>query len=228
MAKITPSLRMNILAFDTSTTACTVAIQTTDGNVIESHQVAPMQQARLILPVIQDLLKSAGITISQLDAIAYGCGPGSFTGIRIASSVAQGIAFAANIPVVQISSLAALAQTAYTENQLNKILVAVDARMDEIYWASYVVNSHGLVDLIGQEQLCQPQAIALPEGSEWNGVGDGWLKYEDILVTTLGFKPERIDTTTLPTAKSLLQLAKIKLNQGECLAAAAALPVYLR
>jgi len=218
---------MNLLAFDTSTTACSIAIQKGD-EVRLSHQIAPMQQARLILPVIQDLLNSVALTVNDLDAIVYGCGPGSFTGIRIASSVAQGIAFALNKPVVQISSLAAIAQSGLRDQHLNRMLVAVDARMDEIYWAAYEANKQGYVELQGQEQVSKPEDVTLPAGDDWYGVGDGWLKYQDDLASRLGFRPHAIYPAVLPTAEDLLQLARIKLAQGEWVAAADAVPVYLR
>src|SRR5690349_9145853 len=134
-----------ILAFDTSTSACTVALQNGDF-VSVRHQLAPKQQAQLILPMINELLSSTSLTANELDAIAYGCGPGSFTGIRIASSVAQGIGFAINKPIIPVSSLAALAQTAFLEQQWTRLLVAVDARMGKIYWANYVINPSGIAE----------------------------------------------------------------------------------
>ena len=170
---------MKILAFDTSATVCSVAIQNGE-QVRFLHKIAPMQQAKLILPMIQTLLAEFSLTFEDLDAIAYGCGPGSFTGIRIANSVAQGIAFAAQKPVIQVSSLAILAEAAYLEHSCRKMLVAVDARMNQIYWASYAVGQKGYVELIGEEHLCVPDVANLPEKNDWCG-WSGWDKYTDYL-----------------------------------------------
>ncbi len=219
---------MNLLAFDTSTSACSVAIQTNTGDIFQSHEIAPMQQARQVLPVIQQLLQTAELTANDLDAIIYGCGPGSFTGIRIATSVAQGLAFALNKPVVPISSLNAIAQSAHDEQKLNNILIAVDARMDEIYWAIYQANAAGVMELQSPEQVCKPDQINLPIQGHWYGVGDGWTKYQAELVTKLGFTPQAIYPDILPNAKSLLLLAQDKLAKGQTLSAAEAAPVYLR
>ena len=218
---------MNILALDTSSTACSVAIQHAD-QIEYLHKNAPMQQAKLILPMIHELLAACSLSLDQIDAIAYGCGPGSFTGIRIASSVVQGLAYAADKPVIPISSLAALAQSAFMENQCTKMLVAVDARMEQIYWAVYEVGQTGCVELIGQEVLCKPEEIDLPEGSDWCGVGDGWEKYSENLSTRLGYQPEPLYTTQLPTAQAILQLAKLKFDKCQWIAASLATPTYLR
>lgn len=218
---------MKILAFDTSTTACSIAVQNGDA-VSCVHKIAPMQQTSLILPMIQDILASNSLTLAQLDAIAYGCGPGSFTGIRIASSVAQGLGFAAQKPLIPISSLAALAQAALLEQQHSRVLVAVDARMNQIYWAMYEKNPQGNMQLIGQELLCKPDEIRIPNDKNWCGVGDAWGLYPNQLVEKLGFTPSPIDFAQLPTAQALLQLANIKFELGEWVAASAAIPVYLR
>src|SRR5437868_4084123 len=199
----------NILAFDTSATVCSVAIQHNE-QIHFSHKIAPMQQAKLILPMIQDLLAESSLSFADLDAIAYGSGPGSFTGIRIANSVAQGIAFAAQKPVIQVSSLAILAEAAFLQQSCQNMLVAVDARMNQIYWAHYQVGQKGYVELVGEEQLCIPADIHLPDNNNGCGVGDGWEKYTDTLVTRLGFKPESIYATELPTALALLPLAQAK------------------
>ena len=137
---------MKMLAFDTSAGACSVALLNNESVEI-SHIVAPMQQAKLLLPHIQNLLNQAGLALKDLDAIAYGQGPGSFTGIRIAASVAQGLGYASGLPIVPVSSLAILAQTAFLEEKWDKCLVAVDARTEQVYWAHYVANNSGLMEL---------------------------------------------------------------------------------
>lgn len=218
--------RVNILAFDTSS-ACSIALQ--QGHQVKAmHEIAPMQQARLILPMIQELLDSSSLMLSQLDAIAYGCGPGSFTGIRIASSVAQGLSFAAQLPIIKISSLAALAQAVFLEQKWPRLLVAVDARMGEVYWASYEVNPSGSVKLLDQEIVCAPDLITVPEGENWYAVGDGWDSYSEIMIKRLGFKPQAVHSKSLPTAEAVLKLASIKFTQGDLLKTSEAIPTYLR
>ncbi len=221
---------MKILAFDTSTSACSVALQ--NGDLVSiRHQIAPMQQAHLILPMIYELLSSCSLAPNELDAIAYGCGPGSFTGIRIASSVAQGIGFAIQKPIIPVSSLATLAQTAFLEQQWTKLLVAMDARMGKMYWASYVINPSGLAELIGDELTVNPAeglAMTAPNHDEpLYGIGNGWEIHKETLVKRLGFRPKAILATQLPQAKALLQLAQVKFEQGEWVAASQAIPVYL-
>jgi len=216
---------MKMLGFDTSTSACTVALL--NGDVVSvRHQHAPMQQAHLILPMIQELLDSSSLTVNELDAIAYGCGPGSFTGIRISNSVAQGIGFAIQKPIIPISSLATLAQTAFLEQQWSRLLVAMDARMGKIYWATYTINASGLAELIGNERLSQPEEITSSYHTDLYGIGDGWEAYKDILIGS-NLTLKGIDARQLPSAKALLQLATLKYEKGEWITAAQALPVYL-
>lgn len=230
---------MNILAFDTSSTACTVAIlQTTNGNdhITINHVIAPLQQARLILPMIHETICAAGLTLNTLDAIAYGCGPGSFTGTRISVSVAQGLGLALNRPLIPVSSMAVIAQSAYLEHKWQKILVALDARMGQIYFARYELANNGLVKLSGLEKLCDLkklddlEAISLfemPDYSDtkdWYGAGDGW----DKLLQQHSKNLNTINPSQLPTAKALAMLAKQKFEQGGQIAADKAFPVYLR
>ncbi len=214
---------MKILAFDTSQTACSAALLL-DDKVIERHEVAPMQQAKLILPMLNQLLASENIELKQLDAIAFGCGPGSFTGVRIATSVAQGLAFAADKPLIPISSLAATAQGAFHELGWKKIIVALDARIDEVYWATYAVQSDDLVKLVGKEIVSIPENISIPAQGEWYGVGNAWEVYQAKIVV----KPREIDISCLPTASAMLPLAKAILLQGGSIAPRDAKPVYLR
>lgn len=218
---------MKILAFDTSSTACSVAIQ--QGDTLSClHKIAPMQQTSLILPMIQEILTAASLTLTELDAIAYGCGPGSFTGIRIACSVAQGLGFAAQKPLIPISSLAALAQAALMERAYERVLVAVDARMGQLYWAMYEKNLQEHMQLTGEELLCKTNEICLPDNKNWCGVGDAWGIYQNQLVEKLGFTPSPIDCAQLPTAQALLQLARIPFEKDNWVSASAAIPVYLR
>jgi len=213
---------MKLLAFDTSSTACSIGLSI-NGKVILRHEIAPMQQAKIILLLLKELLEVENIQIHQLDAIAFGCGPGSFTGVRIAVSVAQGLAYAAQKPLLPVSSLAALAQAAYQDLGWKKVLTAVDARMGEIYWASYEVQENHLVKLIGKEQISRPENIILPDATEC-GVGNAW----DVYGSQIPFKPTLISTDQFPTAAAILLLAAAKFQRGETVLPQEATPVYLR
>lgn len=224
---------MRLLAFDTSSPACSVALLDTTkpphDQISSSHKIMPMQQGRLILPMIQAILDASNLTLNDLDAIAYGCGPGSFTGIRIASSVAQGLGFTTKCHLIPISSLAAIAQTAYLEQQWACLLVALDARMGEVYWAQYKVNQMGHVELVGKEEVCLPGKVGVPENDkDWYGIGDGWEKYGEIFSKHLGFLPKSTNPKQLPMARAILSLARLKFEQGTWVKASEAVPVYLR
>lgn len=227
---------MKILAFETSSSACSVALLNDAQNLdhIEAlHKNAPQQQGHLVLSMIQELLQNAELTFTELDALAFGCGPGSFTGIRIASSVAQGIGFAAGLPIIQISSLAAMAQTAYDQFQWPTLLTALDAHMKQVYFATYEVNPYGLVELIGEEQLIDwdnPKGnvkIACDKVENVAGIGNGWEHYAASLINGLGFQPQTIDPFILPTAKAILKLAKEKYLRRDWVGAAHVMPSYL-
>src|SRR5579872_2888616 len=131
-------IRMNLklLALDTSGDACSVALRVGQ-SVIVQEKIASQQQSSCVLPMVQHILAEAGLALSQLDALAFGRGPGSFTGLRIAAGVIQGLAFAADLPVLPISTLAALAQGVYRQTQAQAVLSAIDARMQEVYWGVY-------------------------------------------------------------------------------------------
>ena len=135
-----------LLAIETSTPACSAALSI-DGVVIERYALAPRQHAVLILPMIESLLLEAGISVAQLDALAFGRGPGSFTGVRIAASVIQGIAFAADLPVLPVSTLATLALGGMRITDKTQVMAALDARKSEIYWGCYTAAEDGAVVL---------------------------------------------------------------------------------
>lgn len=222
--------RVNILAFETSSFACSVALQNGD-QIALRHQIAPMQQTQLILSMIQEVLHAQSLTLSDLDAVAYGCGPGSFTGIRIANTVAQGLGFAANLPLIQVSSLAALAQSAFIEYKWQNLLVAVDARMEQIYWASYQINQDGQAELIGKESVFAPNTVKIEKNlmdTEWFAVGDGWERYNAALLTGLNIEPVGTNASQLPNAQAVLELSKAKFDKKDWVEASLAAPAYLR
>lgn len=222
---------MNILAFDTSSSACSVALylesSPMNGQTFSAHELTPMQHTSVILPMIQSLFDSAGSSLDQLDAIAFGCGPGSFTGIRIAASLAQGLAFARSLPVMPVSSLAAAAEAAYMRHGWERLLVAVDARMGQVYWGAYQVEN-SLVFPVIPDELAAPDAITRVPHAGFNAIGDGWHLYSQALTARIGWQPMQIDTTAVPTAEAILVLAKERYQRKEWVEASEALPVYLR
>jgi len=217
---------MRILAIDTSTEACSAAILNGD-DVVQRYQVAPRQHADLILGMCDELLAETNTALNQLDAIAFGRGPGAFTGVRIATGVVQGISFAHNLPVVPVSSLAAMAFAAWQEQKTSYVMTAIDARMGEVYWACYVCSEQGAQEIIA-EQVCPPQHVTLPAEGEWRGIGSGWDSYRDELSALTGQRIIGIDGTCFPQAQYIAMLAAQSVEQGATLTAAEAIPVYLR
>jgi len=212
-----------ILALETATSACSAALLIND-LVIERFKIAPREHAQLILPMLQSLLAEAELKLSQLDAIAFGAGPGSFTGVRIAAGITQGSAFGADLPVVPVSSLRALAQTASAK----KVLAAFDARMHEIYWGIYQLDENNLMQPVIEDSLASPDKVQLPKDDNWTGVGDGWQTYENILKKRLATKLSAINAELYPRAREVAKLGVADYLQGKSVAADKALPVYLR
>jgi tRNA threonylcarbamoyladenosine biosynthesis protein TsaB len=214
---------MKLLAIETSANACSVTLML-DGVLHSTHQIAPMQQAKLILPLIKATLEQHNIILNQLDALAFGCGPGSFTGVRIATSVMQGLAYASEVPLISVSSLAALAQNAYTDLGWRQLAVAVDARIQEVYAGFYKINANGIAERVGEEQVCPPHTLVAPDQREWHGVGNGW----EVYAAELKYKPAILDTTRMPTAAGVALLAEDKFKRQEFVSPDQAIPVYLR
>lgn len=212
-----------LLALDTATEACSVALLH-DGKITSHYEVIPRQHAQKLLPMIQTLLAEAGVALSAVDAIAFGRGPGAFTGVRIAIGVVQGLAFALERPVLPVSNLAVLAQRALREHGATQVAAAIDARMDEVYWGCYVEQS-GEMRLQGAEAVLPPEQIALPGGAsgQWFGAGTGWGYGERLAV-----KADGQDAGMLPHALDLLTLAQFAWARGESVPAGQAQPVYLR
>jgi len=221
---------MKILAIETSTHACSVALNS-DGNIIEKFRIAPREHNQILLPMIESLLKETSLSISQLDAIAFGCGPGSFTGIRIAAAVTQGLAMSHDIPVIPISTLLIMAQTAFLKYKVNQIIPCIDARMDEVYWnvCRIAIAGEDLMEIVGQEYCTKPDELKIPPEGSWIGVGDGWEQYATL--QDLGRSSERlknIDSELYPQASALAQLAGRSFKNKELKPPEGALPTYLR
>lgn len=218
---------MKILALETATDACSVAVWM-DDEVIERYELAPRRHAALILPMIDAVLADTGVHRQHLDALAVGRGPGSFTGLRIAVSVAQGLAYALDIPVVPVSTLATLARGIIQEQDCERVAVALDARMNEVYWGLYRQDADGEPCLQGSEGVYSPDQVPLPEEEKegWCGVGSGWTTHGEAL-------RRRLTTTACwenfyPRAGDVASLGALGLQRGEARDAAEALPVYLR
>ncbi len=215
---------VNILAIETSTEACSVALLTRDG-IIERHEIAPRRHTGLVLPWADELLAQAGIKKSQLDAIAVGRGPGAFTGVRLAIALVQGMAMALEKPVLPVSTLAALAMQA-SGNET--ILAAIDARMGEIYLGCFQRDDDGLVSPICAETLVSPDAPALPGAACWQGVGTGFAASQSALQTAMAGRLVRCDANALPHAGDIARLAARAWQRGEAMAPDHLEPAYLR
>lgn len=218
---------MKLLALDTSTEACSTALLC-DGGIIFRHEQVPRKHADLILPMLDKLLAEAEIKLSQLDAIAFGRGPGSFTGVRIAAAVTQGIAFSADKPVVPVSTLASVAQQVMDEHNESNILTALDARMGEVYWAGWKKNKDGFVENVIPESVLPPEKVQKPGEENWTGAGSGWNVYEKMLTEKLGDRLKNVYFDITPHAASIARLAEWYFNAGLVVSAEKALPVYLR
>jgi tRNA threonylcarbamoyladenosine biosynthesis protein TsaB len=218
---------LRILALETATAACSAALYI-DGTVSERYELAPREHALLILPMVDALLAEAGMPVGALDAVAYGRGPGSFTGVRIAASVAQGIAFATDLPVVAVSTLATLALGAMRETGERRVMAALDARMAEVYWGLYEEGPDDLPRLLGEECVCAPRLAALPEGGAWTAAGSGWASYRQELLERAGQRISRVLAEFEPRAADQARLAVKGYRQGETMRPEQAVPVYLR
>lgn len=215
----------NLLAFDTSAHICSVALSY-EGRITSLHEILERQQANRILPMIDQLLTESGVTLTQLNAIAFSFGPGSFTGIRLAASIAQGLAFASKLPVIPISSCQILAQTACGELNATHVLVALNAHHGEIYWGVYQLDSQGLMQPLIQDQRIKPQDVKVSHEVAWVGVGDGWDLFGDILKQRVRHVTE-IYASYYPHAKEMIAISEEKYAKGEIFSADQALPNYL-
>jgi tRNA threonylcarbamoyladenosine biosynthesis protein TsaB len=216
---------MNLLALETSTEACSVALLS-DGMLFARSEIAPRRHAELLLPMCEAVLAEAGVTRRQLDAIAVGRGPGAFTGVRLAISAAQGIALALDIPVLPVSSLAALALDA--PQDASSILAVIDARMGEIYAGTFTRGSDGLVREIGSETVGPAEALRVSPGRRWDIVGSGWDTYAEVIAARLDANPRSARGLCYPQAAAVARLAAPRFAAGQGVVAEQALPVYLR
>lgn len=212
---------MKLLAFETATEACSVALFV-DGAVRERFELAPRRHAELALPWAEELLAEAGIARSQLDAVAAGRGPGAFTGVRLAISIAQGIALALDRPVVPVSTLATLAMQAEGD-----VIAAIDARMGEVYLGAFRRVGEDVQALV-PETVVKPAGATIPEGAGWHGIGTGFAAADGALRNRLQAQLGTVDAAALPHAADVARLAVLAYARGEALAPERAEPAYLR
>ncbi|MGH8280517.1 MAG: tRNA (adenosine(37)-N6)-threonylcarbamoyltransferase complex dimerization subunit type 1 TsaB [Gammaproteobacteria bacterium] len=218
---------MKILALETSSERCSAALLV-DAEVIERAQLAQRAHAELLLPMVESLLAEAGVTLTALGAVAFGRGPGGFTGLRVATSVAQGLAFGADLPVVPVSDLAVVAEGAHRLHGAQTILACLDARMQEVYWCGFNASGPGRMEALGNEQLGPAAMVTPPAPGPWFGAGSAFGIYARVLSTRLGASLMGTDAGLLPMARDVATLAAGLLAVGRVVRADDALPVYLR
>ncbi|HDX8343755.1 MULTISPECIES: tRNA (adenosine(37)-N6)-threonylcarbamoyltransferase complex dimerization subunit type 1 TsaB [Aeromonas] len=218
---------LKILAVDTATEACSAALLVGE-KVFSRWEEAPRDHTRKILPMVQAVLDEAGVTLDELDAIAFGRGPGSFTGVRIGIGVAQGLALGAGVPLIGISTLAAMAQGAHRLDGAERVLTAIDARMDEVYFGQYELID-GRIQLVGEEMVSGPAALVASRGTlpgSFTRVGTGFETYGETLAA---LADELVASQVrFPAAEDMLPLARSAWLAGEAVAVEQATPVYLR
>jgi tRNA threonylcarbamoyladenosine biosynthesis protein TsaB len=217
---------MNLLALDTSADFCSVAAAR-GADVFSRHEPAEQRHGERVIPMIDAVLAEAGLALADLDGIAYGAGPGAFTGLRIACGVTQGLALARGLPVVAVGTLLALSQEAAGGGDDCAIVACIDARMREVYHAAYR-RTRGEWREICAPSLCRPEAVPLPEGGDWTGAGSGFAAYREALEGRHAGRLAAIRPGVAPTARALLRLAAPELAAGRGADAATAVPVYLR
>jgi tRNA threonylcarbamoyladenosine biosynthesis protein TsaB len=217
-----PKVAVNFVALETSTEYCSLAVAR-DGQVFECSFHAGQQHSELALPALRELLQGAGLEMHAIDGIVYGAGPGSFTGLRIACGIAQGLALARDLPTVGINTLLALAE----DSGADKVVACLDARMGEVYHAVYR-RSGGKWNEVHAPALYKPDAVPRLEGNDWTGCGSGFGEYGAILAQCYGGAVARTDAGAIPNAAAMLRLALPLFAAGQGLDAASALPLYVR
>lgn len=243
---------MRLLAIDSATEFCSVALSNKD-QVLSRGEELPRQHSQALLPYVDELLTEAGVTLKELDGIVVSQGPGSFTGVRIGASIAQGLAFSQNLPMVQVSTLAAMAQACYRLHGATHVVAAIDARMGEVYFGTYHLVD-GLMVLQGEEVVCAPHEVQLygrasTDGAQqgtfpvevqgtfpvedtgtrtWMTCGTGWETYGEALTAALATVTLVESQVRLPDATDMLALARPVFAAGRAIVAMDLSPNYLR
>ncbi|MCC2607376.1 tRNA (adenosine(37)-N6)-threonylcarbamoyltransferase complex dimerization subunit type 1 TsaB [Planctobacterium marinum] len=216
---------MNILAIDTATEACSVALETEAG-IVSRFEVCPQEHSRKLLPMVKSVLEEASVHLQDLNALAVGAGPGSFTGVRIAMGMIQGLAYGASLPIVKVSTLQAMAQQAARLNSCSEVVALIDARMSEVYFGNYMADESGVMQLQNEELVISPEALLagpLAGLNHYAQAGTGWQAYEALSALT---------TTEVavvyPSAEFMLPMAKQLWRAGQHYEPANIEPTYLR
>ncbi|MGD8957568.1 MAG: tRNA (adenosine(37)-N6)-threonylcarbamoyltransferase complex dimerization subunit type 1 TsaB [Chromatiaceae bacterium] len=217
---------MKLLAIDTTEDACSAALLI-DTEVTERFELAPRRHSEILLPMMDGLLRAAGLRLGDLDALAFARGPGSFTGVRIAVSVAQGAAFGAQLPVVPVSSLQALAQGVRREHAVSAVLIALDARMHEVYWGGYRADPAGIMRTAIAECVSRPQQVPPPGDGDWVAAGSGWGAYAEPLARRCGGVSRMLGSVSVH-AQDVASVGAVLFAEGAAVPAELAQPVYLR
>lgn len=219
---------MNLLALDTATEACSAALWK-DGAIYTRAEVVGRNHTQRLIPLVAAVLAEAGLGYSELDGLVCGVGPGSFAGVRIGVSFAKGVALAHELPVLGVSSLGLLAEAALAEPGSDPVLVAIDARMGEVYFQAFERGPEGAAQPLGEACVCAPAAVVIPERpSRWQAVGTGWGTYAAELAAAVPQTLSRVDGLALPQAADGLKRAAGVFERGAAPAADALQPVYLR
>ncbi|MBI3479319.1 MAG: tRNA (adenosine(37)-N6)-threonylcarbamoyltransferase complex dimerization subunit type 1 TsaB [Nitrosomonadales bacterium] len=213
---------MRILALDTSTEYCSVALWQ-DGAVMERCELVGQKHSEVLIAMLDALLKDAGLRVQDMDGIAFGKGPGSFTGVRIACGAVQGLALGVGFPVAGVCTLEALAQA----SGKMRVIAALDARMGEIYHAAYEKYDGGW-DIVGEPSLCKPEDAPRVPGADWFGMGSGFAAHGEALQLRYGGQLQGVDGAAVPKAGAIAQLGAAQFALGLGADAAEALPLYLR
>jgi len=213
---------MRVLALETSTEYCSVALLQ-DGVVTGRSELAGQKHSEILMGMLDALLKEADVKLAQIDGIAFGMGPGSFTGVRIACGVTQGLAFGANLPVAGVCTLQALAEASGRP----RVITALDARMGEIYHASYE-KQDGAWIAVSEPCLCKPEDASLVPGDDWFGAGSGFAMHGKALSERYAGQLQGMDSAAVPQAAAIAALGATQFAQGRGVDAAGALPLYLR
>lgn len=213
---------MKLLAFDTSTEYLSLALWR-DGETLSRDLLAGQRHSQLILPMLGEILAETGLVLPALDGIAFGAGPGSFTGLRIGCGVAQGLAFGAGLPVIGVSTLLALAQQADAE----RVIACLDARMGEVYHAAYARSGTDW-RVMHEPGLYRPQDVPSVEGEGWHGIGSGWAAHGEILNERYAGQVGEVTEQAFPHARDIAALAAKEFTLGNARPAAEAAPTYIR
>jgi len=224
------SKKLNILCVDTSTEACSVAVLKQDGIeqlIVDNFMLAPREHTTKILPAVESVLSDADLAINDIDVVAYGRGPGSFTGVRIGISIAQGLAFGIEKPMVGVSTLQAMAQQAFKIHNVSDVYAAIDARMGEVYFAHYQL-SDGLMTVVNEEVVIKPAdllALELTVVKNSALVGSGWRAFPELMVY---FNSAELLDIEFPSSRFMLEQAVFDVSKDLAVQPELATPVYLR